>query len=117
MRLKKLFAPLPEITPSGPFIVAVLVAPEKMPEFVQFAPTECEYEPPLNVVPLPMFILPLTVIAAPAVNETDAPPTLVTLDKFPATVKADAGKVLVAAPLLLRMRCPYVSAETVWFVP
>src|SRR5438093_118538 len=75
VRLLNVLDPLPVRIPFGPFMVMVLVAPVNVPLFVQFAPTGCVNAPPLNVVPPPRVTLPLNVIAAPAVKETDAPGT------------------------------------------
>ena len=61
----------------------------------------------MKVVEAPRETLPLTVIFAPAVNETEVPaPT--TLVRFPTTVNGVAGRVFTAAPLELdSFRFPY----------
>jgi hypothetical protein len=63
-----------------------------------------------------MVRLPVTVIAAPAVNETLPDPGL--LVRLPVTTMAPDGIVLVTDPEeLLSVRLPYDSRDTVCDVP
>src|SRR6267154_1153881 len=98
--LLKLLAPAPLMSAPGPLKLAELVAPANVPAFDQLPPKECVKAPPLKVVEEPSTTLPRTVMAAPAVKETDVP-TPTALVRFPAMVKAVTGIVLTAAPLLL----------------
>src|SRR5262245_38449787 len=73
LTLLKLLAPAPLSNAPGPVNVAELVAPVNVPSLVQLPPKEWAKEPPLNVVEAPSTTVPRTVIAAPAVNETEVP--------------------------------------------
>ena len=111
IKLLKFCVGIPLITDPEPFIVTVDVPCINVPLFFHFA-IECENVFPLKVVEAPILSSPFTEIFAPAVYETEVPAPG-KLDNEPATVKAVAGIVFVAAPPeLLRTRFPYVAAET-----
>lgn len=113
VRLLKLVVPVPLTVEFVLLIVTVLVLPVNVPLFVQLPATVCENEPPSKVVEVPMETLPLTVILFPAVKKTDVPAPSV-LVRLPAMVITLEGIVLVAAPLLLLIvRFPYNSSDTV----
>src|ERR1051326_919776 len=105
--LLKLLVPAPLIDLFEPLKLTVPAPPAKDPSFVQFPAIVWVKEPPVNVVEDPRVIFPFTVMAAPAVNETEtAVPTL--LAKFPAIVMALTGIVLLTAPALpFSVRLPY----------
>src|SRR6187399_2256023 len=89
-----------------PLNVNVLVPPVNVPLLLKLPQTMWLDDAAPNVVPGPSVKLPLTVRFAAAV--ADAVPDIV---KLPWVVNGVAGIVFV--PVLLRLRCPYVSAVTV----
>ena len=108
VRLLKVVADEPPIAwGTDPFRLIVLPVFVKVaPLFVQLPLTLCTKAPATKVVPEPRTTLPLMDRAAAAV--TDAVPAVVNV---PATVITVPG--MVFAPLPLRVRLPYVCAETV----
>jgi hypothetical protein len=104
--LLKLCAPAPPIVLLAPSNIIVPLPPVNVPLLVQLPLTVCVLLPPLKVVELPMLTAPLKVILEAEVKETAVPDPML-LVKFPSTVKAIAGKVLVTDPEeLLSVRLP-----------
>ena len=84
------------------------VLPLNVPLFVQLPLAVVVNELPLNVVEVPIFVIPPMFMFAAAVYVTDVPaPTVLVI--LPSIDKAVPGKVFTAAPAeLLNVRLPYV---------
>ena len=104
--LLKLCVPVPESTAPGPLKLIVLVPPVNTPLFVKFPSIVCVKAPAEKVVPEFMVVLPLIEMFAFATNETAVPnPTEDT--RFPATMNAVDGNVLITVPAeALKERLP-----------
>lgn len=105
-RLLKLCVPVPLMIAFVPLKVMVPVLPVNVPLLIKLPATVCENVPLLKVVPVPISTKPPKLILEAVVYVTELP-VPIELVKLPAMVNADAGIVLVAAPVLLKkFKCP-----------